>query len=269
MHVHRGLLQSKDWDSTDWCFRAYKFLRLSLFGRWLTDLLNYMPILSRCKVSCWMLEYKLILQQASNWLYCSILAKIFCKTLLSYQHAWIFIWEVEDEVLLSNLFLEFLFLEARDFPRSCSTPMALFWHDCCTTSGRLQFSHTSKFSSWMLKSSYVLLIFYSWLCLHIDSFHMKSIEAFVGFSNSVYLATWKHVQEIVSIYPSLSPPTLSPGASNRVCNALALLQVCFYMRKKEALLVALGALWWVENTAIFIAYCNIWKGEVLRCHLSF
>lgn len=65
------------------------------------------------------------------------------------------------------------------------------------------------------------------------------------------------LQEIVSIYPSLSPPTLSPGASNRVCNALALLQVCFYMRKKEALLVALGALWWVENTAIFIAYCNI------------
>jgi len=32
------------------------------------------------------------------------------------------------------------------------------------------------------------------------------------------------LQEIISIYPSLSPPTLSPGASNRVCNALALLQ---------------------------------------------
>lgn len=32
------------------------------------------------------------------------------------------------------------------------------------------------------------------------------------------------LQEIVSIYPCLSPPTLSPGASNRVCNALALLQ---------------------------------------------
>ncbi|KAL6843712.1 hypothetical protein ACP4OV_026283 [Aristida adscensionis] len=40
----------------------------------------------------------------------------------------------------------------------------------------------------------------------------------------VCLATWQHVQEIVSIYPALSPPTLSPGASNRVCNALALLQ---------------------------------------------
>uniref|UniRef100_A0A0D9W9D3 Cell differentiation protein rcd1 n=1 Tax=Leersia perrieri TaxID=77586 RepID=A0A0D9W9D3_9ORYZ len=32
------------------------------------------------------------------------------------------------------------------------------------------------------------------------------------------------LQEIVSIYPALSPPTMSPGASNRVCNALALLQ---------------------------------------------
>jgi CCR4-NOT transcription complex subunit 9 len=32
------------------------------------------------------------------------------------------------------------------------------------------------------------------------------------------------LQEIVTIYPMLSPPTLSPHASNRVCNALALLQ---------------------------------------------
>lgn len=32
------------------------------------------------------------------------------------------------------------------------------------------------------------------------------------------------LQEIVAIYPLLSPPTLTPHASNRVCNALALLQ---------------------------------------------
>nr|DAD48752.1 TPA_asm: hypothetical protein HUJ06_018689 [Nelumbo nucifera] len=32
------------------------------------------------------------------------------------------------------------------------------------------------------------------------------------------------LQEIVSIYTFLSPPTLTPAASNRVCNALALLQ---------------------------------------------
>ncbi|KAG2682345.1 hypothetical protein I3760_11G187000 [Carya illinoinensis] len=33
------------------------------------------------------------------------------------------------------------------------------------------------------------------------------------------------IQEIVSIYPVLSPPNLTPAQSNRVCNALALLQV--------------------------------------------
>ena len=32
------------------------------------------------------------------------------------------------------------------------------------------------------------------------------------------------LQEIVGIYPLLSPPTLSSQQSNRVCNALALLQ---------------------------------------------
>eukprot|EP00955_Chlamydomonas_euryale_P096553 365019-Chlamydomonas_euryale.AAC.17 len=32
------------------------------------------------------------------------------------------------------------------------------------------------------------------------------------------------LQEIVSIYPLLSPPALTAHASNRVCNALALLQ---------------------------------------------
>lgn len=32
------------------------------------------------------------------------------------------------------------------------------------------------------------------------------------------------LQEIVSVYPHLSPPSLSAHASNRVCNALALLQ---------------------------------------------
>jgi hypothetical protein len=32
------------------------------------------------------------------------------------------------------------------------------------------------------------------------------------------------LQEIVSIYPALNPPALTASASNRVCNALALLQ---------------------------------------------
>lgn len=34
----------------------------------------------------------------------------------------------------------------------------------------------------------------------------------------------QYKQEIVVIYPMLSPPTLTAQASNRVCNALALLQ---------------------------------------------
>ena len=32
------------------------------------------------------------------------------------------------------------------------------------------------------------------------------------------------LQEIIGIYPCLNPPTLTASASNRVCNALALLQ---------------------------------------------
>ncbi|KAG7635900.1 Armadillo-type fold [Arabidopsis thaliana x Arabidopsis arenosa] len=32
------------------------------------------------------------------------------------------------------------------------------------------------------------------------------------------------LQEIIAVYPALSPPTMTPAQSNRVCNALALLQ---------------------------------------------
>lgn len=32
------------------------------------------------------------------------------------------------------------------------------------------------------------------------------------------------LQEIISVYPLLGPPSLTAHASNRVCNALALLQ---------------------------------------------
>ncbi|KAG5570275.1 hypothetical protein H5410_060041 [Solanum commersonii] len=40
------------------------------------------------------------------------------------------------------------------------------------------------------------------------------------------------LQEIVSIYPVLSPPNLTPAQSNRVCNALALLQVATFIVQK-------------------------------------
>ena len=47
------------------------------------------------------------------------------------------------------------------------------------------------------------------------------------------------LQEMISIYPMLSPPTLSPHASNRVCNALALLQcVASHPETKSKLLNA-------------------------------
>lgn len=47
------------------------------------------------------------------------------------------------------------------------------------------------------------------------------------------------LQEIISIYPMLSPPTLSPHASNRVCNALALLQcVASHPETKPKLMAA-------------------------------
>lgn len=47
------------------------------------------------------------------------------------------------------------------------------------------------------------------------------------------------LQEIISIFPMLSPPTLLPHASNRVCNALALLQcVASHPETKSKLLAA-------------------------------
>ena len=45
------------------------------------------------------------------------------------------------------------------------------------------------------------------------------------------------LQEIVSVYPLLSPPSLSAHASNRVCNALALLQCIASHQETRALLL--------------------------------
>jgi cell differentiation protein RCD1 homolog len=47
------------------------------------------------------------------------------------------------------------------------------------------------------------------------------------------------LQEIITIYPTLNPPTLSPHQSNRVCNALALLQcVASHHETRNAFLAA-------------------------------
>ena len=45
------------------------------------------------------------------------------------------------------------------------------------------------------------------------------------------------LQEIISIYPLLSPPNLTPHASNRVCNALALLQCVASHQETRSLLL--------------------------------
>ena len=43
------------------------------------------------------------------------------------------------------------------------------------------------------------------------------------------------LQEIVTIYPLLSPPQLTAHASNRVCNALALLQCVAFHQETRSL----------------------------------
>ena len=48
------------------------------------------------------------------------------------------------------------------------------------------------------------------------------------------------VQEIITIYPLLSPPALTAHASNRVCNALALLQ-CVASHQETRTLFLKGA----------------------------
>lgn len=72
-----------------------------------------------------------------------------------------------------------------------------------------------------VKAVTILLVFSSRHLL----FSMQLVKVWPCLAHLVYLTTWKQTQEIVSIYPALSPPVLSAGASNRVCNALALLQV--------------------------------------------
>jgi CCR4-NOT transcription complex subunit 9 len=60
------------------------------------------------------------------------------------------------------------------------------------------------------------------------------------------------LQEIVSIYPLLSPPSLTAHASNRVCNALALLQ-CVASHPETRGLFLQGA--WLRG-------CWLWCGHV-------
>lgn len=52
------------------------------------------------------------------------------------------------------------------------------------------------------------------------------------------------LQEIISVYPLLNPPELTPHASNRVCNALALLQcVASHPETRDVFLRGIQVLW--------------------------
>ena len=63
------------------------------------------------------------------------------------------------------------------------------------------------------------------------------------------------LQEIVSIYPLLQPPSLTAPASNRVCNALALLQ-CVASHPETRSLFLQGAL--PQSSSCFHAASNLW-----------
>src|SRR6185369_5093779 len=65
------------------------------------------------------------------------------------------------------------------------------------------------------------------------------------------------LQEIISVYPHLSPPTLTGHASNRVCNALALLQ-CVASHQETRGLFLNGEFWFffiLKNSIIFFLRC--------------
>lgn len=71
------------------------------------------------------------------------------------------------------------------------------------------------------------------------------------------------LQEIVSIYPLLSPPALTAHASNRVCNALALLQCVashpetrgLFLQGRLLLRQYFRAAWYSLLSAMCVAVC--------------
>jgi hypothetical protein len=144
--------------------------------------------------------------------------------------------------------LVILLPEARSFSGSCSNSVALFWHNHCNTPCMLQFLHHSELghgSLWQ-HSSYGLFWYIGncclsqccWPCMLI-LFRRNSLRTLWICLIKSYVVAW-NMQEIISVYPSLSPPTLSQDQLNRACSALALLQVYSFLRDKETSVMALG-----------------------------
>ena len=66
------------------------------------------------------------------------------------------------------------------------------------------------------------------------------------------------LQEIVSIYPALNPPALTASASNRVCNALALLQcVASHPETRSLFLKGIS----LRHDFLFMPWRNILRGS--------
>ncbi len=64
------------------------------------------------------------------------------------------------------------------------------------------------------------------------------------------------LQEIVSIYPMLQPPSLTAHASNRVCNALALLQcVASHPETRSLFLQGKNYFFGKKNNFLAAAFC--------------
>ncbi|KAJ0986243.1 hypothetical protein J5N97_004599 [Dioscorea zingiberensis] len=70
---------------------------------------------------------------------------------------------------------------------------------------------------------YSIITYEEFIAIALDA--IRIVEIYPEIKNLVHI----NQHEIVSIYPALSPPTLTPVASNRVCNALALLQGVFQL----------------------------------------
>ena len=96
-----------------------------------------------------------------------------------------------------------------------SLVVEFFWYYCCIITGML-------FMLVLVLLLCVVALIELWSIIF-----PWSILIMLNYITSLFLFC---LQEIVSIYPVLSPPNLTPAQSNRVCNALALLQVRYFYR---------------------------------------
>lgn len=78
------------------------------------------------------------------------------------------------------------------------------------------------------------------------------------------------LQEIISVYPLLNPPELSSAASNRVCNALALLQcVASHPETRDVFLKGKNPLSQLPPLCSFHAFVlGLWGANVQRTSRS-